>query len=78
MKYLVTLMLLIAVGLSACYQEESIKYNSSEKLFFGEKEVSNGVIFNWEESTISSFNEYVVTKHEQSTTAITHLADLNK
>lgn len=54
MKYLVTLMLLIAVGLSACYQEESIKYNSSEKLFFGEKEVSNGVIFNWEESTISS------------------------
>ncbi len=78
MKYLVTLMLLIAVGLSACYQEESIKYNSSGKLFFEEKKVSNGVIFNWKESTISSFNEYVVTKHEQATAAITNLADLNK
>ena len=79
MKYLLTLVLISAICLIACYEEESNKYaNQANSLNFTKTEVSNGVVFNWDESTISNFTEYVVTKHTVSTAAMKSAVDLNK
>jgi hypothetical protein len=79
MKYLLTLVLISAICLIACYKEESNKYaNQANSLNFTKTEVSNGVVFNWDESTISNFTEYVVTKHTVSTAAMKSAVDLNK
>lgn len=79
MKYLLTLFLLGVSCFTACYQEESNKYSSQSRgLNFIKTEVSNGIVFNWDEPTISNFTEYVITKHLNSTASKMSIADLNK
>ena len=79
MKYLLTLVLISAICLIACYQEESNKYTTQANgLNFTKTEVSNGVVFNWEEAKMFNFTEYIITKHPNSTPAITSIEDLSK
>jgi len=79
MKYLLTLVLISAICLIACYQEESNKYtHQADSLNFTKTEVSNGVVFNWEEAKMFNFTEYIITKHPNSTPAITSIEDLSK
>ena len=79
MKYLLTLVLLCVIGLPACYQDDSNKYTSNTGgLVFTKTEVSNGILFQWEPSTISNFTEYVITKHSNSTATLTSLSELNR
>ncbi len=79
MKYLLTLVLISAICLIACYQEESNKYTQQvDSLNFTKTEVSNGVVFNWEEAKLFNFTEYIITKHPNSTPAITSIEDLSK
>ena len=79
MKYLLTLFLLGASCFTACYQGESNKYTTQANgLSFTKTEVSNGVVFNWEEAKMLNFTEYIITKHPNSTPAITSIEDLSK
>lgn len=79
MKYLLTLVLLCVIGLPACYQDDSNKYTSNMSgLVFTKTEVSNGILFQWDQSFLSNFTEYVVTKHDVSTDVVKSLSDLNK
>ncbi len=77
MKYLYTLGYLILLFFTACYQEEPNKYSESNGQFsFTKTEVKNGVSFSWDETKISAFVEYVITKNVQSTPALKKLSDL--
>ncbi len=78
MKYLVTIILICAIGLFDCNKEESNNYTSqTNNLDFTKTEVSNGVRLSWDEARVSNFTEYVITKHTISRPAITSVADLN-
>ena len=77
MKYLCTLGYLILLFFTACYQEEPNKYSESNGQFsFTKTEVKNGVSFSWDESKVSSFVEYILTKNVQSTPAVKSLSDI--
>jgi hypothetical protein len=77
MKYLCTLGYLILLFFTACYQEEPNKYSESNSQFsFTKTEVKNGVSFSWDESKVSSFVEYILTKNVQSTPAVKSLSDI--
>ena len=79
MKYLLTLVLISTICFTACYQEESNKYTTQANgLNFTKTEVSNGVVFNWEEAKMFNFTEYIITKHPNSTPAISNIEDLDK
>lgn len=77
MKYLYTLVIFVSLITSSCYQEEEKKYE--ENLYnvkFSKTPLKYGAAFSWDESKISTFVEYVITKNTKPTPALTKLADL--
>ncbi len=78
MKYLYVSCILFSSLYISCYKQDANKYSRSNvNLSFSIKEHSKGIVLSWEQTNISSFVEYIVTKSSESKAAVENLSDLD-